>query len=112
MEYLIALALIIILAWKWLPPKGVTAITTKQLKDILHEDRIWLDVRTPQEYAIRHIDQFQNIPIGSDFSTIPKDQEIVVICQSGLRSIQACKKLKKLGYTKLTHVRRGMNDWR
>ncbi len=112
MEYIIALVIVIFLTWKWMPPKGVQSITTKQLKEQLHEDKIWLDVRTPQEYQARHIESFQNIPLGSDFSSLPKDREIVVICQSGLRSIQACKQLKKLGYTNITNVRRGMNDWR
>ena len=62
------------------------------------KDKVFVDVRTPGEYKARNIRQFKNIPLGSDFSKLPKDKEIVVICQSGMRSSQACKQLKKLGY--------------
>ena len=70
-----------------------------------------VDVRTAAEYKGRNIKQFKNIPLGSDLSKIPKDKEVVVICQSGMRSTSACKQLKKLGYSKITNVRGGMNNY-
>ena len=93
-----------------MPTKGVQTISTAQLKTIINDkDKVFVDVRTPGEYKARNIRQFKNIPLGSDFSKLPKDKEIVVICQSGMRSKQACKQLKKLGYTKVTNVRGGMS---
>lgn len=81
--------------WRMKPAKGVRSISTAQLKDMLNDkDKIFIDVRTPAEYKGRHISQFKNVPLGSSFENLPKDKEIIVICQSGMRSSQACKQLK------------------
>jgi len=113
MEFIIIIAVIVLLfVFKMKSPKGVNTITTAQLKNILNDkDKIFIDVRTPGEFKARNIKQFKNIPLGSDFSKLPKDKEIVVICQSGMRSSQACKQLKKLGYMNVTNVRGGMSAY-
>lgn len=113
METTILIAVIVaFLAWRMMPTKGVNNISTAQLKTIMNDkDKVFIDVRTPGEYKARNAKPFKNIPLGSDFSKLPKDKEIVVICQSGMRSKQACKQLKKLGYTKVTNVRGGMSAY-
>jgi len=109
---LLIAVLVAFLAWRMMPTKGVNTISTAQLKTIINnKDKVFVDVRTPGEYKARGVKQFKNIPLGSDFSKLPKDKEIVVICQSGMRSKQACKQLKKLGYTKVTNVRGGMSAY-
>ena len=114
METLIIIALVIaFLAWRLMPTKGVKTITTEQLASIINDkDKVFVDVRTPGEFKGRNIRQFKNMPLGSDFSKLPKDKEIVVICQSGMRSAQACKQMKKLGYSNISNVRGGMSAWR
>lgn len=111
----IAILIAIVVAffvWRIMPTKGVNSISTAELKTIINDnDKVFLDVRTPGEYKARNIRQFKNIPLGSDFSKLPKDKEILVICQSGMRSNQACKQLKKLGYTKVTNIRGGMSAY-
>jgi len=105
-------ALVIIVILRMRPAKGIKMISTEELKGILNDkDKVFIDVRTPSEYKTRHIRQFKNIPLGADFSGIPKDKEIVVICQSGMRSARAAKQLKRLGYKKITNVKGGMNAW-
>lgn len=113
METVIIIAVVVtFLVYRMKPAKGTKAISTSELKTMLNDkDKYFLDVRTPAEYKGRNIKQFNNIPLGSDFSKLPKDKEIVVICQSGLRSSQACKQLKKLGYEKVTNVRGGMSAY-
>ncbi|QFF97647.1 rhodanese-like domain-containing protein [Psychrobacillus glaciei] len=98
--------------WKIIPSKGVRTITTKELKNILNDqEKVFVDVRTPAEFKARNIRQFKNIPLGSSFDKLPKDKEIVVICQSGMRSNNACKQLKKIGFEHVTNVRGGMSAW-
>lgn len=110
---LLSLAFMLILGVRMMPSKGVKSISTPDLKKIVDaEDKVFVDVRTEAEYKKRHIPQFINIPFGSDFSQLPKDKPIIVICQSGIRSNQACKQLVKQGYTDITNVRRGMNALR
>ena len=111
----IAILIAIVVAffvWRIMPTKGVNSISTAELKTIINDnDKVFVDVRTPGEYKARNIRQFKNIPLGSDFSKLPKDKEILVICQSGMRSNQACKQLKKIGYTKVTNIRGGMSAY-
>ena len=76
---------------------------------------IILDVRTPEEFADKHIPGALNIP-NETISTeeIPelpnKDQLILVYCRSGNRSKQASEKLVALGYTNIVEFG-GINDW-
>lgn len=113
MEIWIILAVLVaFLVWRMKPTKGVQSISTAQLKNVLNDkDKVFVDVRTPGEYKGRNIPQFKNIPLGSSFDKLPKDKEIVVICQSGMRSSQACKKLKKQGFERVTNVRGGMSAY-
>jgi len=114
MEYVWVIALIaLFFIWRMIPVKGVQSITVDQLKGMLGDkDKQFIDVRSPAEYNGFHISQFKNIPLGSDLSGLERHVEIVVICQSGMRSNQACKQLKKLGYEKITNVKGGMSVWR
>ena len=78
-------------------------------------DYIILDVRTPEEFADKHIPDAINIPnetIGTeDILELPdKDQLILVYCRSGNRSKQASDKLAGLGYTNIMEFG-GINDW-
>ena len=113
METWIIIAVVIaFLAWRMKPVKGVKTISTAELKNIINDkDKVFIDVRTQGEYKARGLKQFKNMPLGSDYSKLPKDKEIVVICQSGMRSKQACNQLKKLGYEKVTNVRGGMSAY-
>lgn len=77
---------------------------------------IILDVRTPEEFAEKHIPNAINIPnenIGTDeISALPdKDQLIMVYCRSGRRSKEAAGKLVKLGYTNIVEFG-GIIDWK
>ncbi|WP_107838434.1 rhodanese-like domain-containing protein [Metasolibacillus meyeri] len=111
--FIIFAVIVAFLVWRMMPAKGVKTISTEELATIVNDrDKLFIDVRTPAEYKGRHIQQFKNMPLGTDFSKLPKDQRIFVICQSGMRSAQACKQLKKLGYQDITNIRGGMNVWR
>ncbi len=77
---------------------------------------IILDVRTPEEFAEKHIPNAINVPnetIGTDeISALPdKDQMIMVYCRSGRRSKEAAEKLVKLGYTNIVEFG-GIIDWK
>ena len=76
---------------------------------------IILDVRTPEEFADKHIPGAVNIPnetiAAEEIPELPdKDQLILVYCRSGNRSKQASEKLAALGYTNIVEFG-GINDW-
>lgn len=119
MEYIFygLLALVIILFIKsFLPVKGVRNITVEQLREELGDKgKQFVDVRTAVEYKAFHIRGFKNIPLHQleqKASTLAKDKEVVLICQSGVRSMRAAKILKKAGFAKITNVKGGVNAWR
>lgn len=76
---------------------------------------IILDVRTPEEFADKHIPGAICIPnetIGTtEIPELPNmDQLILVYCRSGNRSKQASQKLIALGCTNIVEFG-GINDW-
>lgn len=91
-----------------------TPLSTIGLLD--NDDTIVLDVREPPEYARGFIERSLHIPIGKLDERISevmryKSQPVVVTCQTGTRSPQACKKLYKLGFEQVYLLRGGIQAW-
>ncbi|MBO1299812.1 MULTISPECIES: rhodanese-like domain-containing protein [Enterococcus] len=87
------------------------SVTTKDLQEKLNGDIQLVDVRSPEEYRGGHIKQAKNVPLYRITSYKGNKQDpVYVICQSGIRSKQAAKELKELGY-QVINVRGGMNQW-
>jgi rhodanese-related sulfurtransferase len=95
--------------------KAAKQINTAELTGILKDkNKQFIDVRTSGEYKANHIKQFKNIPLhelNNKALDLDQNKEVVIICQSGMRSLQAAKKLKKMGFNSITNVRGGMNTW-
>ena len=93
----------------------ITPAEAKALMDS-EEGYVILDVRTPEEFAERHIEGAVLIPdyeIGEKAESIltDKDQLILVYCRSGRRSKNAANELATLGYTNIKEFG-GINDWK
>ncbi|SES68802.1 hypothetical protein SAMN05421676_101178 [Salinibacillus kushneri] len=82
-----------------MPVKGVRHITSKEAKDKFKDNKVqFVDVRTQGEYRSNHRKPFRNIPLHTlknRLGELQKDKEVVVIRQSGVRSMKAAKILKK-----------------
>ncbi|QXA18153.1 rhodanese-like domain-containing protein [Streptococcus gordonii] len=90
----------------------VESISTAELEKRLKTNIKLLDVRTPSEYNRGHIKGALNIPLGQiDRYSQSKEEELYVICHSGVRSRLAAKKLKKKGYD-VVNVSGGMMSWK
>ncbi|MDY0396077.1 rhodanese-like domain-containing protein [Virgibacillus halophilus] len=114
-QWIIVLAIIIYIASRFMPVKGIENITATQAKQKCKDKNVqFIDVRTPGEYQRNHRKPFQNIPLyelKQRSSDLSKDRETVVICQSGLRSAKAAKILKKQGFRNISNVKGGMSAW-
>jgi len=72
-------------------------------------NRVFIDVREPNEYAKAHINGALNIPPAElingtpKLKEIPKDAEIILYCVSGSRSRVSMNLLRQMGFTNLTN---------
>lgn len=69
---------------------------------------VWIDVRTPEEYAEGHLQDAINVPyeqIANEIAKISpnKDAPVNLYCRTGRRAEVALNELKKLGYTNVTN---------
>jgi rhodanese-related sulfurtransferase len=74
-----------------------------------------IDVREPWEFNGGHAKGAHNIPLsqlGRRMSEIPADRDVLVICQSGNRSVTAAHFLQRQGITRVVNVSGGTTVWR
>lgn len=73
-----------------------------------------VDVRQPGEHAAGHIDTSRNLPLSAieqRMKELPKEQRIVVTCQSGYRSSVAASVLRANGFGDVVDQRGGWKAW-
>ncbi|KMM37049.1 rhodanese-like domain-containing protein [Guptibacillus hwajinpoensis] len=117
---LVIVAAVLIVGWllykKVGPGKNVKTITSEEAKSKLKEPNVqFIDVRTKGEYKGQKVKQFKNMPLhelGKRANELDPNKEVVVLCQSGMRSAKACSELKRQGFTNVSNVRGGLNMWR
>lgn len=76
----------------------------------------WLDVRTSNETANGKMPNTLEADVMSrDFSTkldtLAKDQPYLVYCRSGQRSLLACRRMQKAGFTQVFNLKGGYQAW-
>ncbi|MCL1948256.1 MAG: rhodanese-like domain-containing protein [Turicibacter sp.] len=93
----------------------VPSITPEELKVLIKRDEgLVVDVREEYEYMDGHIEDSINIPtsvIVEEFRQIPKDKNVFIICEHGVRSHNVAYFLKDMGYEKVINVSGGMSMW-
>lgn len=89
-------------------------LTVAQAYDKLLEGAFFLDVRTQEEWADFHIAGSTLIPLSEltdRLDELPRDQDIVVVCRSGHRSLTAANILQQAGFTRLSSLSGGLQAW-
>ncbi len=116
---ILLLSAVAIFLWKRLSAKGsYKEITPHQLRAMLCKERDFfiLDVREPWEYQGGFIYRSLNLPVRKISGQLEelgklRDERIVVVCKSGLRSKMVCGFLEKEGYSNLSHLKGGIKGW-
>ena len=78
------------------------------------EDLIILDVREGWEHARVKIPDAVHIPLAQlpqKIAEIDRGKDIVVYCHHGVRSLQACQFLKKMGFEKVRNLHGGIDAY-
>ncbi len=73
-----------------------------------------VDVRETWEFKQGHVRGARNIPLsqlGKRLSEIPVERDILLICRSGNRSLQAAKFLQQQNVERVMNVSGGMLSW-
>ena len=83
-------------------------ITGSEAVSLVNSGALVVDVRTQNEYNVKHIKGAINVPYDQietlKDKQINKNDEIILYCQSGSRAEQAARKLINLGYTKVYNL--------
>ncbi|KAL8134772.1 thiosulfate sulfurtransferase 16, chloroplastic-like [Apium graveolens] len=103
-----------------------TSVPVRVAHELYQAGHRYLDVRTPGEFNAGHAAGAINIPymfkVGSGMNKNPnfvdevlthfrKDDEIIVGCQSGKRSLMAATDLLSAGFTGVTDIAGGFAAW-
>ncbi len=77
-----------------------------------------IDVREPSEYEICKIDGASLIPLGvfqekqmDKLNGLQKQDEIILHCKAGVRSMKAAKALVEMGFENVKSMRGGIDEW-
>lgn len=88
-----------------------------QLNERLHQagsSVVLLDVREPWEFEQCHIEDSIHIPMGqipNRIKELDPNQEIVVLCHHGMRSLQVAQYLEKIGFKNVSNLNGGIDAW-
>ncbi len=93
---------------------GAAEITPAQAFDKIQKGAFVLDVRTPQEWTQMRIAKSTLVPLEelqNQLGSLPKDRDIVVVCQSGGRSKEAQAMLQQAGFKRASSMAGGLDAW-
>ena len=94
--------------------KGISPLEATLLMN--REDALVIDVREASEWSAGHIANARHIPLGqldkrmSELEKF-KTRSVIVNCQSGNRSVAACRRLGKNGFEKVHNLAGGIAAW-
>ncbi|CAM6043825.1 unnamed protein product [Sphagnum compactum] len=112
---------------KKVEPSPIRTVPVQVAHELINAGHHYLDVRTPEEYAAGHVEGSINIPymvklgpgmiknvkfveeVSQEFD---KDDEIVVACQSGRRSMMAVTELRAVNFSGVTDMGGGYSAWK
>lgn len=80
------------------------------------DDFVLLDVREREEIHSGHLPEARFLSLGKLSSQVHKlltspDKPIVTYCASGMRSLQAARTLRRLGYNHVSSMAGGIQRW-
>ena len=95
--------------------KKFETVSVETARELQQQGTLLFDVRETGEFKSGHAVGARSLPLsglrGRYERELPKERDILIICQSGARSAQACNMLAAAGY-KVTNVAGGTAAWR
>jgi hydroxyacylglutathione hydrolase len=105
--------------YEWAMPHDrhtVPDVAPEQAADWLQETgAMVLDVREAGEYAAGHLPGAVSLPqaeLALHLSEVPRDRDVLVVCEGGTRSVRAARFLHQVGFSRVTNLSGGTAGWR
>ncbi|WLR45966.1 rhodanese-like domain-containing protein [Halobacillus litoralis] len=94
----------------------IKEITPQQVEEKINnnDDFTIIDVREDEEVSQGMVPNAKHIRLGDipeKIESLPKDQEYVMICRSGRRSMNAAEFMKERGFGNVQNMEGGMLKW-
>lgn len=91
-------------------------LSATELKELLDSGKtpVILDVREDWEYDICHIEPSVHISMSSlpaRLDELNRDDEIIVICHHGARSMQVAGYMEAQGFQRISNLTGGIHEW-
>lgn len=97
------------------PREPFARLTVDEGKEMMSRDTVAvIDVREPNEFNAGHVPNAKLIPVSTVFARkdeLPRDKDIVFVCQVGQRSALACEMAAAVGFTRLFNLEGGTDAW-
>lgn len=101
-------------------PSAVDGLTPAELAGLLtaracHEaDVDLIDIREEEELALGRVEGSRLVPLSrirAGEAEVPRDRDVVLICQGGVRSDRLLATLRETGHTRVRHLAGGVQAW-
>jgi molybdopterin/thiamine biosynthesis adenylyltransferase/rhodanese-related sulfurtransferase len=92
------------------------SLSPQELSDMIKDGDVLriIDVRSPVEQQVSVFPGAENIPLEQlreDLAQLDREQHIVLVCRTGIRSARAVKMLQKAGFGRVKNLKGGINAW-
>ena len=97
-----------------MPVRHVSALELRDYLDQCGEPPLLLDVREDWEFEICRIEGSTHMPMSGIIESYPSldsEQETVVICHHGMRSLQVAEFLANAGFKRVLNLSGGIDAW-
>ena len=97
---------------------GAGSVNANEAVQLINREKATvIDVCSPDEFAAGHVGGARNVPLGELEAKLPglvknKNNPLILVCASGMRSRSAVSIAKKLGYENAHSLTGGMGAWR
>lgn len=98
--------------------KSFAAVSAAQAVQMMNQGALLLDVRGKDAYEAGHIGDARSI-VEAELATQAdsllkkwRERNVIVYCDSGVRSAGAARTLSKLGFAKVFNLAGGLDAWR
>ncbi len=97
------------------PREPFSRISLDEAKGMMSDGGVAvIDVREPHEYNAGHVPNAKLIPVATVFARkdeLPRDRDVIFVCQVGQRSALACEMAAAAGLTRLFNLEGGTEAW-